>query len=191
MRELTYYVAATADGFIARVDGSFDCFLWEGEHLTDLCTNFPETIPTHLRAALNVCGENRRYDTVLMGRHTYEVGVKRGVTSPYEHLRQYLFSKTMQASPDASVELVKSDAAAFVRQLKQGSGKGIWLCGGGALAAALFDEIDEFILKVNPVMIGAGIPLFGGAVEAAALRLMSSQTYPSGFVMLRYRRRDR
>jgi dihydrofolate reductase len=190
MPELTYYVACTVDGFIAGEDGSFDCFLSEGEHLQDLCRNFPETIPTHLRAVLKVEGENRSFDTVLMGRNTWEVGARLGIRSPYGHLRQYLFSRTMRESPDPGVELVASDPAAFVRQLKQAPGKGIWLCGGAELAAALFDLIDEFIVKVNPVIIGSGIPLLAGAVKPAALRLVSSQTYPNRFVMLRYRRKD-
>jgi hypothetical protein len=45
MRKLTYYVACTADRFIARADGSFDCFPTEGEHIAGLIESFPETIP--------------------------------------------------------------------------------------------------------------------------------------------------
>jgi hypothetical protein len=44
-----------------------------------------------------------------MGRRTYEVGLKIGLTSPYGHLAQYLFSRTMAASPDPSVELLRGD----------------------------------------------------------------------------------
>ena len=187
MRQLIYYVACTVDGFIARADGSFDCFLTEGEHFADLLESFPETIPAHLREALGVSAENRRFDAVLMGRKTYEVGVKIGVTSPYPQMKQYLFSRSMTESPDADVELVRGDAADRVRELKRGPGKDIWLCGGGELAARLFPEIDELILKVNPVVIGAGIPLFGGEVETTALKAVEAKTYGNGFRMARYR----
>ncbi len=187
VRKLIYYVAITVDGFIARDDGSFDCFLSEGEHLADLFNSFPETVPAHLRDLLGVRAENQRFDTVLMGRATYEVGSKIGVTSPYPHLRQYLFSRSLKESPDQAVELVSEDAVAKIRELKQQVGKDIWLCGGGELATQLFPEIDELILKVNPVVIGSGIPLFRGAVAPTAVELTDSKIYGNGFMLLRYR----
>ena len=187
MRKLVYYVAITIDGFIARDDGSFDCFLSEGEHLADLSNSFPETIPAHLRGLLGVRAENQRFGAVLMGRATHEVGSRIGVTSPYPHLRQYLFSRRLKESPDQAVELVSEDAVAKVRDLKRQAGKDIWLCGGGELAAQLFPEIDELILKVNPVVIGSGIPLFRGTVAPATLELTDSKSYSNGFVLLHYR----
>lgn len=187
MRELKYYVACTVDRFIAREDGSFDFFLAEGEHLADLFNSFPETVPGHLREALGVSGENRVFDAVLMGRRTYEVGLQVGVTSPYPTMKQYLVSRSMKESPDEKVELVSGDAVRFVRELKQGAGKDIWLCGGAELAAALFPEIDELILKVNPVLLGSGIPLFAGAVEQTKLELTDSKVYRNGFMLARYR----
>ena len=188
MRELKYFVACSVDGFIARTNGSFDFFPMEGEHLADLVRDYPETIPTHLRTELGVGGANRHFDTVVMGRNTYQVGVNVGVTNPYGHLRQYLFSRTLASSPDPNVQLVSTDPLPFVRALKQESGLDIWLCGGAELAAALFPEIDELILKVNPVVIGKGIPLFAREVEATALRLISSKVYSHGFMLSRFRK---
>lgn len=188
MRKLTYCVACTADGFIAREDGSLDFFPMEGDHLADIAVQFPETISGQWRSALGVTGENRSFDAVLMGRGTYEVGSRMGITSPYGHLRQYLFSRTIAATPDPSVELVRGDPRAFVRGLKEQPGLGVWLCGGAALATALSDEIDELILKVNPVILGSGIGLFRGGIRPARLELYDTRTYRSGVVILRYRR---
>ena len=91
MRTLTYYIATSLDGFVSRTDGSLDDFGFDGEHVADLLAEFPETIPTHLRSDLPLTDECRHFDTVLMGRTTYEVGLSLGFGSPYEHLKQYVF----------------------------------------------------------------------------------------------------
>lgn len=187
MRNLVYYVACSVDRFIARLDGSFDFYLTEGQHLKDLVEAFPETVPGHLRTVIGVTAQNQRFDTVLMGRATYEVGLKEGVTSPYPQMRQYLFSRSLKQTPDPNVELVRTDAITTVRQLKESVGKDIWLCGGGELATALFPEIDTLILKVNPILLGTGIPLFSGLVNETALELSDSKIYSNGFTLLTYR----
>lgn len=187
MRELKYYIACTVDRFIARSDGSFDFFPMEGEHLADLLESFPETVPAHLREALGIRGDNKWFDVVLMGRRTYEVGLKVGVTNPYPQMKQYLFSRTMKESLDENVELVSGDAVALVRELKKQTGKDIWLCGGGDLATTLFPEIDEIIMKLNPILLGEGIPLFSGVVKLTAVELIDSKIYSNGFMLLRYR----
>ena len=187
MRELKYFVACTVDRFIAREDGTFDFFLAEGAHLTDLVKTYPETVPAHLRQPIGVRPASSWVDSVLMGRKTYDVGLPFGVKSPYPHLKQYVFSRSMSASPSPDVTLVKSDPREYVRALKREKGKDIWLCGGGVLAAALFTEIDELLLKVNPVILGAGISMFEGPVPQTDVDLVESKTYPNGFVFQRYR----
>ena len=187
MRRLIYYVACTVDGFIAREDGSLDCFVTEGEHFAELLESFPETFPAHLRDMLGVRAMNKRFDVVLMGRKTYEVGLDAGITNPYPHLKQYLFSGGMRESPDSKVQLVSGDAAAIVKELKHEAGKDIWLCGGRELATQLFPEIDELILKVNPVVIGSGIPLFRGVVKPTAVEVTVSKGYNNGFRLTHYR----
>ena len=98
MRKLVYYAACSLDGFIAREDGSFDFALPDGEHLQDLMRRFPETFPGHLRGTLGVTAPNQCFDTVLMGRATYEWGYQYGLTPgalAYPHMRHYVFSKTL------------------------------------------------------------------------------------------------
>jgi dihydrofolate reductase len=186
VRHLVYYVAVTVDGFIARPDGSFDGFLFEGEHFRDLTDRFPETFPAHLRRALGIAKEAERFDTVLMGRRTYEVGLREGVTDPYAPLRQIVVSRTMSASPDPAVELYRGDPLELVRRLKEEDGRDIWLCGGSMLAGALSGEIDELILKINPVVFGRGIPLFGGFDRLRRATPLEHKAYGNGFVLARY-----
>ncbi|MGG6239627.1 dihydrofolate reductase family protein [Nodosilinea sp. AN01ver1] len=189
MKELTYFVACSVDGFIAHPDGSHDGFSQDEAYLQDLFSDFPETVPTHFRAALGISSENKWFDTVLMGRKTYEVGLNEGVTSPYSHLKQYVFSRSLPASPDKHVELISTDAAGFVSRLKDEPGQGIWLCGGADLAATLFAHrlIDQLILKVNPFLMGVGIPLFAHGIEQTALTLCDRTIYDNGVVRLHYR----
>jgi len=172
MRKLKYHVASTVDGFIAHEDHSIDGFVSEGEHVID-----------YLESLKN------DYDIVLMGRTTYEFGFQFGVTSPYPWMKQYVFSRTMERSPDPNVELVSKEITGFVRELKKGAGKDIYLCGGADLAGRLFTEglVDEIILKLNPVLFGSGIPLFSGVVKQTDLELTGSKVYGNGVVLLNYR----
>jgi hypothetical protein len=68
MRQLKYYVACTVDRFIAHPDGTHDGFPIEGEHFADLIATFPETFPAQFRDVLGISGENKCFDSVLMGR---------------------------------------------------------------------------------------------------------------------------
>lgn len=185
-RRLVYYVAITVDGFIARPDGSFDCFLFEGDHFRDLFARYPETFPAHFRSLAGVPEEVKNFDTVLMGRSTYEVGLREGITNPYRPLRQFVISTSMTESPDPGVELWRTEPLPLVQKLKQEDGRDIWICGGGKLASALAPEIDELILKVNPVVIGRGIPLFDGAIATRPVHLAEHRSYANGFQLVRY-----
>jgi dihydrofolate reductase len=169
MRELKYYVACSVDGFIARPDGSVEEL---GGRDTDF--DFVATL--------------QAFDVVLMGRKTYELSLRLGhSTDPNK--KNYVFSRTMKESPDKNVEIISEGAVELVRELKQGTGKDIWLCGGGELATTLLEEklVDEIILKVNPVLFGAGIPLLSRQVVQTELDLIESKVYRNSYMVLRYR----
>ncbi|MBG0719260.1 dihydrofolate reductase [Microbacterium sp. 2C] len=189
MRELTYFVAVSLDGYIAGPGGEFDAFLAEGDHMAAIWEHYAGTAPTQLAEAAGLSVENGPFDTVVMGRNTYDVGLPY-LPSPYQHLLQIVFT----GSPDRpegseAVEFTDADPAATVRALKEGDGGGIWLCGGGALAAQLIDEIDRLALKVNPVTLGGGVPLFGSAGYAPRRwSPTSTQAFASGVIFAEYSR---
>ena len=195
VRTLTYYAATTLDGFIAGPNGGDPTgpngFLTvTPDYLEHIVTHYPETLPAPARAALGVTAPGTRFDTVVEGRRSYQLGLDAGITDAYPHLRHYVFSRTLTKSPDAAVEVVATEPVAKVRELKAQDGKGIWLVGGGELAGALYWEIDELVLKVNPVTIGSGIPLFAGKAEAnpRAFTLTGHTVLPSGAAFLTYAR---
>lgn len=179
MRTLTYYVAATLDGYIAGPDGEFDFFPFEGDLMQAVLADYPETMPIHARAPLGLDEvPNRRFDTVVMGRGTYAPALASGITSPYPHLEQYVVSKTLRVDdPDVHV---MTDPVALVRGLKVRDGLGIWLAGGGKLAAALRDEIDELVIKRNPMVTGSGISLFDGPFMPTPFVRAWSREFESG-----------
>ena len=169
MADLIYHVASTLDGFIAHEDGSFDGFAWDDAVVSDFFADL------------------ERFGTVLMGRRTYDVGLKAGKTSPYPSMRQVVFSRTLE-SPDAAVEVVSGDLVAFTRALKAEADAPVWLCGGGEIAATLFAAglVDRVVVKLNPVVFGSGIPLFGPEVDTTALTLTDAKVYEGGTVLLHY-----
>jgi dihydrofolate reductase len=190
MRKLKYHVAMTLDGFIAREDDSVDFFpnLSPPDHVMDYFDDLASA-----------------YDTVIMGRGTYEMGLKVGVTDPYPSLETHVCSRSLKESPDPRVHLVREDVIGFVRELKSrpgqqkdmsrivraaqlSVGKDIYLCGGGLLATTLFDAglIDEVLIKLNPVMIGAGKALAPRLSPLVGLELLSTKVYGSGVVLLHY-----
>ena len=186
MRELVYYVAVSLDGYIAGPDGAFDAFLSEGDHMAAINERFGDTVPTDIADALGVSRDGGMFDTVLMGWNTYAVGLPFGVTSPYRHLRQIVFSRTRTASAE-NLEVTAQDPSLLVRELKAQEGGAIWLCGGGALAATLADQIDRLVLKRNPLLFGAGIPLFGPRPYAPErFDEVGTTAFASGVVLSEY-----
>ncbi len=186
MRDLTYYVGTTLDGFIAGPQEQIDFFPLSGDHMAGITATCPETVPGHLRAMAGIDGTNRLFDTVLMGRGTYQPALREGITSPYPHLRQVVFSRSMRTSPDPAVELVTGDPVARIREFKAEAGLGIWLAGGGTLAGVVWPEIDRFVLKIYPVMAGSGIRLADRPFDPTRLRLTDRQQYDSGALVVTY-----
>lgn len=197
MRRLVYFVATTLDGFIAGPDGADPTGpngFWpiSEDYVQHLVAEYPETLPVQARQALSVTAPGTHFDTVLEGRRSYEIGLAAGITNAFPHLRHLVFSRTLTESPDPSVELVADDPVVTVRELKQQEGKDIWLLGGAELARSLHAEIDALVLKVAPLTISDGIPLFSrdAAFDPRTWALSDHTVLKSGALFLTYTRSD-
>lgn len=194
MRRLTYFVAATLDGFIAAPDGgdpSGQDFLPVTPDLVEfLVSQFPETLPGPAREAMGITAAGQVFDTVLEGRASYEVGLAAGLDDAYPHLRHLVFSSTLGSSPSDDVEVVVEDALGRVRALKAEDGKDIWLIGGGKLAHSLLPEIDRLIIKLNPSVIGSGVPMFDGPFQPALFTTTDVVQLDAGVQVLTLDRRS-
>ena len=195
MRKLVYLVASSLDGFIADPAGSDPSGadgIWPigADYVAYLRQHFPETLPGPARAALGIDDPGDRFDTVVEGRKSYEIGLAAGIVDAYPHLRHVVFSRTLSDAPDPAVSVVPGDPAAAVRTLKTEDGKDIWLVGGGELAGSLYEEIDQIVLKLAPLTLATGVPLFGSNIDfdPQLWTLVDHVVLPSGTVFLTYSR---
>lgn len=193
LRKLTYFIACSLDGFIGDEHGDASAMFrfMDEEYLAFLKSEFPETLATHGRKALGLDDlENKRFDTVIQGRASYELALKEGITSPYAHLREYVASRTLGPSPDPHVEIVADDLVGRVRALKaEEGGLGIYLCGGSRLAGELLDEIDELVIKSYPIVYGTGMPMFGTGLDIKEFGLEEVRTFTNGAIVRTYLRK--
>jgi dihydrofolate reductase len=165
MRKVIYSVAASLDGYIAGPNGEFD---W-----------IPDEPAIDWKAFMG------RFDTVLMGRHTYEVAGAQGSSSK---MRSYVFSRTLHPEEHPSVTIVAEEAEQVVGALREEDGKDIWLFGGGVLFRSLLQAglVDAVEVGLVPVLLGRGLPLLPDMPGQTRLRLTHTKQYPSGIILLNY-----
>jgi dihydrofolate reductase len=171
MGKLNYCVDVSIDGYIARKDHTYDFLVQNGEHLNEFMNSLSDD------------------EVALMGRKTYEVGLKAGIVNPDLPIRQIVISATLTSTIDRRIEIVSSDVVEAVRQLKGNSRKNILISGGANLASSLLKNqlIDNVNLRIHPVVIGTGIPVFYTENNDIDLTLGSSKTYSNGVVSLWYK----
>jgi len=167
MRPVCYSVAASLDGLIAGPNGEFDWIPMD-----------PEVDFKALYA---------RFDTLLLGRKTWQVAQKQGGAS-IAGMQSYVFSTTLRPA-DCLKATLSRDPAATVRELKQQPGKAIWLFGGGNLFRSLLGLglVDEVQVAIVPVLVGDGLPLVEHPAKMAKLELKQHRVYQkTGTVLLSY-----
>lgn len=174
MRKIIFGGANSLDNYFARKDNSVDWLMWSDE----------------AQALMAEFGD--RFDTILMGRKTYEVAMSHnqgGDSGGYAGIKNYVFSRTMKKSADKSVEIVSENAVEFVSDLKKQEGKDICLMGGGDLAKTFFEAglIDEIGFNIHPVLLGSGIPLFYEMSRQIDLELIECKPFKNGCVYVLYR----
>src|SRR5262245_23131134 len=173
VRKVTFGGANSLDNFIARPDDAVDWLMWGSE------------------AAAITAKFWKSFDTILMGRKTYEVAVRNMSASGKgsSSIKTYVFSRTLEGDPGGGATIVRQDAAEFDRGLKQEEGKDICLMGGGERARSLFEArlIDEIGFNIHPVLLGRGIPLFHPMSRQIDLELKECRPFKNGCVYVTYR----
>ena len=181
MRKVLFFMMTSLNGFYERGAWEID---WH--HVDDEFTKFSiEQIET--------------VDTLLFGRATYEgmaaywpteaaAADSPAVTAKMNETPKIVFSRTMERADWENTRLVRSDAAEEVARLKSQPGKDLIIFGSSDLAASLAKHglIDEYRIMVNPILLGAGKPVFAGLVGDVPLQLLNVRTFDNGNVLLTY-----
>jgi dihydrofolate reductase len=176
-RKIIVSIATSADGFIARADGSFD---W---------LDRPRPKDNYGMGAFY-----KSIDTILWGRKTSDMALsfqaKGAVASAFDtSVKNYVFTRTLPptAAPKG-VAFVNEPIKAFAARLRAKKGKDIWIMGGAGIIASFLDEgeIDEFIISVVPTLIGEGIPLLAPRHRTVPLNLVACTQFADGVVKLHY-----
>ena len=131
-----------------------------------------------------------RIGVLLTGRATYDQ-VRGFAEWPYAGKRVVVLThRPLDPDPPAGVEAAQGDLGALVARLKAETTGDIWLLGGAAVARAAWARglVDRLELFVIPVMLGAGIRLFGAAGALRGWRLTATRPFPNGVVELDYDR---
>jgi dihydrofolate reductase len=167
MRRLRYEVAMSLDGFIAGPNGEYDWIV-------------PDP-------AIDFAAIWAQFDTVLMGRKTYEVARTLRDTFSGSVSRWIVVSNSMRAAEHPDVEIISGDLLEKVAALKAEPGKDIWLFGGGVLFRSLLDAglVDSVEISLMPVLLGSGVPVVPEG-QHRKLRLTESKALASGIIRLKY-----
>ncbi len=144
---------------------------------------------------------NRRVDAMLYGRVTYQEfssfwpkasptpdGFDSEIIGQLNGLMKIVFSRTLADTPWRPAKLIREDPVEAVAGLKQEPGKDMVVVGSGTLVSALVRAglVDEYRVRVRPIILGAGRPLFVDQNARHPLKLASADTFQNGVVALHY-----
>jgi dihydrofolate reductase len=171
MAKIRYSVAVSLDGYIAGPNGEADWIVIDPEF------NFAELWA--------------QFDTLLMGRRTYEAAIARLGKSSMQGHKVVVASRTLRSgdyNDHPEITIVSELNRESIQTLRAQNSKDIWLMGGGQLFNYLLrlNEVDTVEVSVIPIILGAGIPLLPPPAHQTKLRLTSHKVYPSGTVSLAY-----
>ncbi|CAG7647199.1 dihydrofolate reductase family protein [Actinacidiphila bryophytorum] len=184
MRSVTYSMNASLDGYIVGPDGSFD-WTEPDEDLFRLATDEVRGAGVHLLG-------RRLYETMLYwedaGKDRPLDGLQREFAAVWNALPKVVFSTTL-SSVRGNARLASGTLAAEVARLRAEPAEGDIAIGGATLAAEAADHdlIDEYRVRVHPVLVGGGTPFFAHHARRVNLDLIESRTINTTFLYARYR----
>lgn len=169
--EIIYMFAMSLDGFIARPDGSFD---WLDDYPADADFDFDSFLAS-------VSG-------IVMGRGSYDAARRDGRWDYAKWPCVIATSRPVENLPDNAEMLAGTPAELVARLRGRGADGRIWMFGGGELARQFLDAglLDTIEAGIIPIVLGAGIPAFGGAQPERWLDLDFAKPLANGAIHARW-----
>lgn len=167
------YLAVSLDGYIADSDGGVD---WLNPYFSAE-VDFPAFL--------------RTIGITVMGRTTFDWSVAHGHGAGGFGRAVVLTHRPIEDAP-AGLERYAGDIRALAERLRSelaGTGKDVWLMGGGKAILAFHELglVDRWELGVIPVLLGRGVPLFPASTRGLnGLSLVESRALSNGIVALTY-----
>ncbi len=177
MGTISYYLAISLDGYLARKDGSVD-WLDPFQGKLDSPYDYEEYYKT--------------VSAVLVGRKTLDVA-RSFESKPYPDKPCYVFTRnTSNATGLTYIRPLREISESIVIDLKKQTNGRIWLVGGANVAAQLnaLGQLDEVILTIVPVAIGSGIQWLGEHEIDTNWELSDCLKLNRGVTQLAFRRRN-
>lgn len=177
---VTIHMAASLDGYIARLDGSVD---WM--ETADTFAGGETLDPDFIAAFLQTI------DCYVMGSRTYETALRFETEGfGWAYGDKPTFVLTHRALPRArdTVEFYAGDLAELVNDRLRPAYHSIWFVGGGAVSGECLRRglADEVRYSILPILIGTGISFFDQLDRDIPLHLTEVKAYQSGTVALCY-----
>ncbi|HLR90477.1 MAG TPA: dihydrofolate reductase family protein [Balneolaceae bacterium] len=171
------YIATSTDGFIARPDGDIGWLLRpEYEEASQLGLTYPEFISG--------------VDAIVMGRHTYEK-VLTFEEWGYEGIEAIVLTTREPEVPEklaGKVRFLSGTPDELVTTLEREGKRHLYIDGGVTIQRFLkAGLIDELTVTQLPILLGRGLPLFGGEGREQRLELIDLFHTGSGILQKRYR----
>lgn len=173
MRKIKLYIAVSLNGKIAGKDGLVDWL---------------ENIPNPDNDDYGYTKFYESIDTTIQGYKTYKQIIDWGIEFPYIGKKNYVLTRKQNLHNTEHVEFISENHIEFIKQIKQKSGKDIWLIGGGQINTVLLNAglIDEIQLFIMPVILTDGIEVFEFLPKETLLKLNKTKTYSSGVIEIIY-----
>ncbi|MFD8291421.1 dihydrofolate reductase family protein [Streptomyces lavendulae] len=184
MRSVTYSMGVSLDGYIVGPDGGFN---WTApdEEVFRFVTDEIRGVGVHLLG-------RRLYETMLYWETAdQDPSLDDSMlqwAALWNPLPKVVFSRTLSAVR-GHARLASGGLAEEIERLRAEPGTGNIAIGGATLAAeaAALGLIDEYRVRVHPVLVGGGIPFFPRQGRRVDLELVETHTFTSKIVHLRYR----